>query len=106
MKKIFIMAYICDNSNNQSHKVVDNVSYTFVASTALVLQMRQNEKSRFTRDFHFCLLGLPPQTPKTEISSPSCASKRGFFTFVQVGQKLQFLDQPGRKLKIIILRLD
>ena len=43
MKKIFIMAYICDNSNNQSHKVVDNVSYTFVASTALVLQMRQSK---------------------------------------------------------------
>ena len=77
MKKIFIMAYICDNSNNQSHKVVDNVSYTFVASTALVLQMRQNEKSRFTRDFHFCLLGIIPQTPRTRVFTLELRPKTG-----------------------------
>ena len=38
--------HICYNSNNQSHKTMDNVSYTFVASSVFVLQIQKNGKFR------------------------------------------------------------
>ena len=49
--------HICYNSNNQSHKTMDNVSYTFVASSVFVLQIQKTENSVKNRFFIFTCWG-------------------------------------------------
>ena len=64
MQKIFIMAYICDNSSNQSHKTVNNASYTIVASSAFVHTKRSKMKNPAGERFSFLLVGTTAPNPK------------------------------------------
>ena len=91
------MAYICDNSGNQSHKTVNNASYTFVASSAFVHTKRSKMKNPAgARFFIFACWDYCPKPQERRFHLRTAPRKEAFLLLLNLSKSLTFRQFVGK----------